>query len=349
MTKEKKIKKPKISAGKLARREAIAGYIFVFPWMLGVVIFLLRPLISSFQYSLNNIRITPKGRMFKFVGYQNYTQIWLEDPDFPVQLIDYMWSTLLSVPVIVVFALIIAMLLNGKIRMKGFFRLIFFLPVIIVSGPVMNMLVADGAATIPSMDIQAISNALSQFLPKSLVESISELFNNMIMILWYSGVQILIFLSALQKIDGSLYEAAKIDGGSGWECFWKITLPTIKPMVLLNAVYTVIFLSNNGNNSIINMIQNSMFSGTKEKGYGYAAAMAWIYSLVVTLIVILFAFLLAGRKDIYERQVIKVKRAKKKEVRLVKKIERRGKVNAKKIQKARAKKQYRTYDKNRED
>ena len=349
MSKEKKVKKPRISAGKLARREAMAGYLFVLPWMIGVVIFLLRPLFTSFQFSLNNIRITPKGRMFNFVGYQNYTQIWLEDPEFPVELMGYMWSTLLSVPVIVVFALIIAMLLNGKIHMKSFFRLIFFLPVIIVSGPVMNMLVADGAATIPSMDIQAISTALDQFLPHSLVESISELFNNMIMILWYSGVQILIFLSALQKIDGSLYEAAKIDGGSGWECFWKITLPTIKPMVLLNAVYTVIFLSNHGNNAIIGMIQNSMFSGTKEKGYGYAAAMAWIYSLVVTLIVLLFAFLLAGRKDIYERQVIKVKRAKRKEIQMVKKIERRGKANAKKIQKARLRKKYRSYDKNRED
>jgi len=344
MSKKVEVKKPKIKAGRLARREAIAGYLFVSPWMIGVVIFLIRPLISSFQYSLNNIRITPLGRMFKFVGYQNFTQIWLEDPDFPGQLLSYMWSTIMSVPVIVVFALIIAMLLNGKIKGKGIFRLIFFLPVIIVSGPVMSMLTAEGAASIPSMDVQSIATALSGFLPYSLVTAISGLFTNMIMILWYSGVQILIFLSALQKIDGSLYEAAKIDGGSGWECFWKITLPTIKPMVLLNAVYTVIFLSNNGNNSIITMIQDSMFSGTKEKGYGYAAAMAWIYSIVVTLIVILFALLLAGRKDIYDRQVIKVKKARKKEARLVKTIERRGRRNVKKLERARKKSKYRTYD-----
>ena len=97
MSKEKKVKKPRISAGKLARREAMAGYLFVLPWMIGVVIFLLRPLFTSFQFSLNNIRITPKGRMFNFVGYQNYTQIWLEDPEFPVELMGYMWSTLLCV------------------------------------------------------------------------------------------------------------------------------------------------------------------------------------------------------------------------------------------------------------
>lgn len=96
----------------------------------------------------------------------------------------------------------------------------------------MNMLVSEGASTIPSMNTQVIVNAISTFLPASIAASIGEIFSNMIMILWYSGVQILIFLSALQKVDPSLYEAAKMDGGSGWECFWKITLPTIKNFIL---------------------------------------------------------------------------------------------------------------------
>ena len=114
------------------------------------------------------------------------------------------------------------------------------------------------------MNVQSIISAFDTFLPHSVAESIGEIFSNMIMILWYSGVQILIFLSALQKIDPALYEAAKIDGGSKWECFWKITLPTIKPMILLNAVYSVIFLSSNEQNDLINMIESAMFSGTKE-------------------------------------------------------------------------------------
>lgn len=113
-----------------------------------------------------------------------------------------------------------------------------------------------------------LSDAISGFLPAALAKPISRVFENMITILWYSGVQILIFLSALQKIDPSQYEAAKIDGGSGWECFWKITLPTIKPMILLNCVYTIVFISNNDQNEIIELIKNAMFSGTREKGYG---------------------------------------------------------------------------------
>jgi ABC-type sugar transport system permease subunit len=174
--------------------------------------------------------------------------------------------------------------------------------------------------------------------------SIGELFSNMIMILWYSGVQILIFLSALQKVDPAMYEAAKIDGGSGWECFWKITLPTIKPMILLNAVYTVIFLSSNEQNELINMIEDAMFSGTKEKGYGYASAMAWMYAVVITLIVLLFALLLGSKKDKYDRIVKKRKRELKKEARLAKKIERRSRRNVKKIERARKKRKYKTYD-----
>ena len=215
---------------------------FIAPWLIGVVVFVLYPLCQSFYYMWFNIRITPLQTIYNYVGTGNFTQIWMENPEFPQQLVTYLWQTLLQVPIIVVFALLIAMMLNGKIRCKGFFRLIFFLPVIIVSGPVMNMLVDQGAASIPALNVQSVIAAMDAFMPTKLAQSLGELFANMIMVLWYSGVQILIFLSALQKIDSSLYEAAKIDGGSSWECFWKITLPTIKPMLLLKAFYSVIFL-----------------------------------------------------------------------------------------------------------
>lgn len=334
MKSEKKVKKPKIKLGKLEKREARVGYLFIAPWLIGVVAFLLYPLGQSFRYMWYNIRITPMETKFIPVGTQNFTQIWLENAEFPQQLVTYIWQTIVEVPIIVVFALIIALMLNGKIKLKGFFRLIFFLPVIIVSGPVMNMLVSEGAATIPAMNVQAIISAFGRFFPAKVAQSIGEIFSNMVMILWYSGVQILIFLSALQKVDPALYEAAKIDGGSSWECFWKITLPTVKPMILLNAVYSVIFLSGNEHNELINMIESAMFSGTKEKGYGYASAMAWMYSVVVTLIVLLFFLLLGSKKDRYDRAVIKFRKQQKKEEKLRKKIQRRSVRNARKYKNA---------------
>lgn len=328
----KKLKVRKVKPGKLEKREARYGYLFIAPWLIGVVIFLLIPLVQSFQFSLADIRMTPFGRLITFIGHENYTQIWLEDKDFPVMLVTYFVETLLSVPIIVVFALIIAMLLNGKIRFKGMFRLIFFLPVIIVSGPVMVMLTGQGATTISSVNVQAIYTALNQFLPRYLASSISSVFGDMVMILWYSGVQILIFLSALQKIDPSLYEAAKMDGGSQWECFWKITLPTIKPMILLNGVYTVIAISNNENNSIINIIQSAMFAGNK--GYGYASAMAWMYAIAETLIIGIVALVLITKKDAYDKQVKKVKKEMRKQNRAIKRARRRGRRNEAKVKKA---------------
>lgn len=342
--KEKKVKTKKVKPGKLAKKEARTGLIFITPWIIGALVFLAYPLISSFYYSLNNIRITTRGMKFNYVKFENYTQVLSADQNFPEQIVNYVVSTIISVPIIVVFALLIAMMLNQNIKGKGFFRLIFFLPVIIVSGPILGMLTQDGAGSISAIDTQAITNAIAGVLPKALAKPISGIFENMITILWYTGVQILIFLSALQKIDRSMYEAAKIDGGSGWECFWKITLPTVKPMILLNCVYTVVFISNNERNEVINLILDSMFSGTQEKGYGYASAMAWIYSLLVTLIVALFAGLLLARKDVYARQVKKFQKEEKREKRMRKKIERRSARNAKKLEKARHKRGYKTYD-----
>ena len=326
--------KRKLKEGSLAKRDAIVGLLFITPWIVGALVFLAYPLITSFRYALNNMRMTPLGMRFRYVGYGNFTEILFSQTDFTTEMISYLVSTIISVPIIVVFALIIAIMLNQNVKGKGFFRLIFFLPVIIVSGPILGMLNQEGAGSLTSIDTQAITSILESSLPGALADPISDLFENMVTILWYSGVQILIFISALQKIDRSMYEAAKIDGGSGWECFWKITLPNIKPMILLNIVYTIVFISNNEQNSIIGLIQDSMFSGTQEKGYGYASAMAWMYSIVVVLMVALFAALFMSKKDVYEKQVKKAKKAHKKEQRQLKQIERRSAKNAKKNAKA---------------
>jgi len=295
---------------KLKRREALFGYIFVSPWIIGTLLFLIVPFGQSFYYAMCNIKMTPKGRLFTYIKFKNYTDIFRLDPTFIENLIGYVFDILLSVPVIVTFALIIAMLLNGKLKGKAVFRTIFFLPVIIVSGPVMRHLADQGAASIPAMNVAAIESIISDVLPRFVVEPIVDLFNNMIMILWYSGVQILIFLAALQKIDPSLYEAAKIDGGSGWECFWKITLPTIKPMVMLNAIYTVIYQSNNEQNVIITSIYNDMFA--INRGYGFASAKAWLYSGIVCVLVALFALLLKPKKDTWKAEIKRQKKRAKK-------------------------------------
>lgn len=263
----------------ISKRKAKIGLMFILPWLIGFLIFVFWPLIQSFYYSLNTIRIRPTGRAFRFDGFLNYQDIWLKDMFFVQQLLAFLVSSLLKVPIIVVFSLIIALLLNTKIKFKGFFRSIFFLPVVIASGPVLQQLMSQGATSIPILDTVSIGALLNNIMPMFLVTPILDLFSQIIIILWNSGVQILIFIASLQKIDKSLYEAAKIDGGSVWVCFWKITLPTLKPMIFLNAMYTLITLANSNDNNIINLIYVNMFSATR--GYGFASAMAWMYALIV--------------------------------------------------------------------
>lgn len=335
---EKKVKKAakpkKIKPGKIARRDAIAGVCFVLPWVIGLIVFKIVPLINSFQYSLARIKFTARGMKVDYKGFDNFVTMFTEDAEFPVQIVSYVTQTLITAPIIVVFALIIAMFLNGKIRCRGLFRSIYFLPVIIASGPVMNMLVGQGATTIATIDSETITNALAAIMPEGfegVTDAVADVFGNIITILWYSGVQILIFLSALQKIDSSLYEAAGIDGGSGWECFWKITLPTIKPMIVLNVVYTIIFRSNNEQNQVIVMIKDAMKGSAtaKTSGYGYASAMAWVFSVIEVLIIGIMALLLMTRKDVYEKQIKRQKKLDKKEARAIRRVRRRDARNAK--------------------
>lgn len=276
------------------KRKTIYGYLFILPWLLGFLGLVLWPLIQSFYFSLNNMRITPVGLEFKYVGIKNFLDVWLKDMFFIQELLQFLLNTALRVPVIVVFALIIAMLLNENVKFKGTFRTIFFLPVIVASGPVIDQLIGQGAATIPMVDQATITSLLTQFFPMWFSQVIGELFSQIIITLWYSGVQILIFLAVLQKIDPSLYEAAKIDGGSSWECFWKITLPTIKPIILINLIYTLIALANSNQNEIINLIYANMFSATR--GYGFASAMAWMYAAIVAILLLIIVLIFREKK-----------------------------------------------------
>ncbi|MBU5594074.1 sugar ABC transporter permease [Amphibacillus sp. MSJ-3] len=270
------------------KRETIYGYLFILPWLIGFLGLVLYPMIQSFYYSMNDMRITPSGLQFVYAGFNNYLNVWLQDMFFIQELLAFAVDTFIRVPVIVVFALIIAMLLNQEIKFKGLFRTIFFLPVIVASGPVINQLVDQGATAIPMLDQDIIMGVLNSIFPSFFAGVISDLFNQIITILWYSGVQILLFLASLQKIDPNLYEAAKIDGGSNWECFWKITLPTIKPLILINLVYTLVSLANSGQNPIIELIYSNMFNATR--GYGFASAMAWMYAVIIGIMLIIIYF-----------------------------------------------------------
>ncbi len=278
-------------------REWLYGYLFISPWIVGVSIFFVYAMVRSLVFSFTDVQIggeagltiTPLANIF-----QNYINVFTTEVNFPITLGSFAISLVLQLPIIISFSLIIALLLNSKIRARGVFRMIFFLPVIIATGPVMNMLTAQGVASVPMMNDGSLA-AIFAGLPQFLLDPLTELFNSLIIILWNSGIQILIFLSGLQKVSKTLYEAAKIDGASGWESFWKITLPIVKPMILLNAIYTVVTLATGGTNEIIELIYTVTNAPTK--GYEYGMAMSWIYTLIIGLILVVVFLLFREKSD----------------------------------------------------
>jgi ABC-type sugar transport system permease subunit len=304
---KKKIK-VKVKVGKLKKRENRMGYVFMIPYIIGALVCLAYPLVLAIIYAFCSVRILPSYTL-TFVGMENFAKVIDKNAELTTQLLSLSTEMLLGVPLIVVFALIMAMMLNMKLKGKGFYRTVFFLPVIIASGPVMTMINSE-SSSIQAVDLTIIESALNSLLPMWAANSVMWVFSSIILLLWYSGVQILIFLAALQKIDTSLYEAAKIDGGSNWECFWKITLPTIKPMLLLNAIYTVVALAQD---TVISPLVNTIAAAlTSVYGYGYSSAFAWIYALVVLLYVGVVALLFIPKKDVYEKQIRKNKKLEKK-------------------------------------
>lgn len=291
------------------------AYIFLLPWLTGIAALVIRPLIQAVYYSFSEVNITAYGIESEWIGWSNFLDIWFQDINFVEQELSFFLQMLLEIPIIVIFALLAAMMLNTNIKGKGIFRTIFFLPVIIVSGPMISELQNQGATSVSASDQMIVMETLSGFLPEFVVEPIATLFSQLILILWYSGVQIILFLAVLQKIDLNMIEAARIDGATGWEIFWKITLPSIKSSILLNMVYTLVYLANASTNGVITLISNAMLKPTR--GYGYASAMAWMHTMIVLAVLVIIFLLLKNKKDAYlvegkKREREKVRRARRK-------------------------------------
>lgn len=278
----------------IKQRDSIAGYLFILPWIAGFMLFTAYPFFYSIFISLSSVRITPHGILTDWIGLQNYFDIFTKDINFIPALTDSIIFIVISTPLIIIVSLILALLLNGNFKGRSIFRAIFFLPVVIMSGPVISELVSNKAAEILDPQKYVIYNFFAT-LPGNIGMPITYVFNNLVIILWFSGVQILIFLAWLQKIDFSIYEAAQIDGASAWEIFWKITLPFIKPSILVNAIYTIVELASFPTNKINIDIASKMF----ETGhvYSYSSAMSWVYFLIEALLLAIVFLILREKQE----------------------------------------------------
>lgn len=281
-------------------REWLFGYIFISIWVLGFFLFTLYPIIQSFVFSLKDVRISSSGlEIIKDLGWLNYqnafTYIY-----FLEALWRYITNTLITIPAIVVFSIVIGLLLNQKIKFRGIFRTIYFLPVIISSGPVLSKINEEGAMSIPALDTNGFIGLLQNNLPLILADGISSLFSKIVLIMWFTGVPVIIVIAGLQKIDKAIYEAASIDGASMWESFWKITLPSIKPLINIIIVFSIVNIGVFASNEIMAIIDQR-----KLTQYGLANAFSWIYFLTTLLLLLIFLGVLNFNLDIFKKKRIK--------------------------------------------
>ncbi|MDD4291623.1 MAG: sugar ABC transporter permease [Clostridia bacterium] len=273
------------------RSDARNGLLFCLPWIVGFLALSLYPIIMSVVYSFSDVTVETDGIKIEPYGWGNFTYALVNDSAFVTALKDYAIKIVLYVPVITVVSLIIALLLNSKVKGKGFFRTLFFLPVIITSGPVISIFIDKGVAEFSGIATLIDFEALSATVPQFLVSALKFLTSEFIMILWFCGIQILVFMTGLNKLDKSMYEAAAIDGASKWEAFWKLTLPSINPFIVINVVFTIIMQSMFSLNPVISKIQADMNASGEGAGYGYSSAMSWIYFLVLVVLLVVFVLI----------------------------------------------------------
>jgi ABC-type sugar transport system permease subunit len=273
----------------------LTGYLFVSPWIIGFLLFMAYPIYFSLNMSFHKVVISSDGIHKTFIGWTNFKQAFLSDPKYTEELVVFLQSVVLTLPIVIVFSMMVALLINQPIRLKGFFRAIFFLPVVITSGEVVKELFSQGAASVPIVERYGIVQFLQENLSPSWSEPLVMIIQQLIVILWYSGVQILIFLAGLQKVNSQIYEAASIDGASPWEIFWKITLPSIKPFILVNLIYTTVDLFTSSMNEVILLIKEHMFK--IDTGFGYATALAWIYFGIIFAILLMILAIFGRNED----------------------------------------------------
>lgn len=297
---QKEIKKSRISYEK---KKGLYGYGFIAIWIIGVIYMFIVPIFKSAWYSMCYTELvttadqaaqrgmTSAGIYTEWNNFGNYEEALFKNQDYLPKLTESLGAMVPQVIVVMIFSLFIALLLNQKFRGRTFARAVFFLPVLVATGPVLAVIKGDISTNGISSGEQFsalfqtdLVDELLQFLGiynlnQQLTMTIQTITSDIFNLLWSAGIQILIFLAALQQIPVSAKEAASMAGATGWEFFWKITFPMISPMILANLIYTVIDTFIDSENPVMSIV----LAQSRGLRYGLSAAMAWIYFLIVAV------------------------------------------------------------------
>ena len=291
-------------------KRARTGFLFILPFIIGFIFFMLQPLYISMQMSLSRYVINT-GEM-TWNNFYNYNYAFNTDPDYNRMLVDEISRMAINVIATLVMSFVIAVILNQKFKGRIICRIIFFLPVILSSGVLPGIETSSSSLNLINSMSQAmgdssgvnISAALEDLLSVSGVASqvfdvIFQMIDAIYDIVMASGIQIIVFLSGLQSISPSLYEAADVEGCSAWESFWKITFPMVSPLLLVNCIYTIIDFFMMNNNQVMEHINNIYMNGVR-MDLGIAAAESWIYFGVAIVFIGISSFIISRAVKSYE-------------------------------------------------
>lgn len=289
----------------LQRRKAISGYLFIAPFIIGFLAFMVKPLFQSLYMSFCTVEVSPNGIHNVFKGLANYIQAFTIDTEFNRLLVEEISRMCINSLAIMVFSFFVALILNQKFKGRALVRAIFFLPVILSSGVILgvesnnallasvqNMVEETTSTTSVTDAIKSI--LLTSGIGASAFEKVFDIVDGIYDVAIASGIQIIIFLSGLQTISTNMYEAAAIEGCTAWESLWKITFPMISSLFLVNWIYTIVDFCMRSDNQVMEKISDQMI---QDINYGFASAMSWIYFLIVIVIIGVSSFIIS--KGVY--------------------------------------------------
>lgn len=272
----------------LEQRRARYGYLFTLPFILGAVFFI-RNMVQTFIFSINETVMNSSGYTLEWSGFQYYVKAFTQDTKFVQYVVSSLGELLVQVPVIIIFSLFMAMVLNQEFKGRVVARAIFFLPVILSTGIIATVdqgsnlegimlfrsaLETGEEAAAGMVDFQQL--LMSMNFNETLIDIVVSAANGISDIVNSSGIQIFIFLAAFQQISPAVYEAAQVEGCSKWELFWKLIIPMNAKQIIVAAVYTVVDVFTKNDSELFNYIHTMAYEGNK---YSYAMAMYIIYAI----------------------------------------------------------------------
>ena len=293
----------KVKRKSIERLKERYAYMFISPWIFGMIVFFLFPIFHSIYLSFAKMSIGTEGVITQFVGNANYYKILVTDPDYLDNVLLALKNIFVSVPFIMIVSMVLALFLNGNYKGRIFYRGLYFLPVIIASGTVLQLFLTAGssnateaavsdAAGFDLIDFDAVLSGLK--LPSFLEDYISLALSEIFMLVWQSGIQTILIIAGLQSIPDLHYEVARVEGANAWETFWFVTFPQLIRTMVLVIIFTIIEVCAANTNNVI----SAAYRKFNDIEYGVGSAMLWFYYVFVAAIMLIIFF-------IYQRVFVK--------------------------------------------